>query len=197
MVDDEIKQAWINFLNPEKLQAHVASISLYVACYEMLKDSIITKIKDFYTNEFIGGMDVVSREYHVRVLSRKSSVLYSSLEWLLEMEAIGEADLICFEKVKACRNDLVHNFHRYIMSMQFPDDFDYCFDSIIVLLNKIEVWWILNLELPINPDLDPEMVDVSQITPGPIMTIQIIREVMSGNTYLLDKFVDAVNSVDN
>lgn len=44
-----------------------------------------------------------------------------------------------------------------------PADFTQCFEEMVALLRQIELWWIVNVEIPTNPNLDGEEIDESGI----------------------------------
>jgi len=108
------------------------------------------------------------------------------------MDAINEADVETFNRVKACRNTLAHNLLSTLGSEGLPSDFDDCFTEMVALLHKIEVWWITNVEIPTDPDFDGCDVDEESIVPGPIMTIQLLCDIALGNgersRYYYDEF---------
>ena len=68
-MDENIQKSWERFLNPESLKENLVISSLYITSFEILKDSIISKIKDF----FIEGIDekgfIYSQKYNKEVLS--------------------------------------------------------------------------------------------------------------------------------
>lgn len=87
------KGQWENFLNPEILKERLINISMYITIYEMLKDSIINRIKDFYVASLIGYVDLQGeKEYQLKVLSKHKNHLYASISWLIEYEVIDEQD---------------------------------------------------------------------------------------------------------
>jgi len=47
--------SWERFLNPDSLKTNLILSSLFITIFEMLKDSIISPIKDFYTDGFKDG----------------------------------------------------------------------------------------------------------------------------------------------
>ena len=53
--------------------------------------------------------------------------------------------------------------------------------NIIELLCKIEKWWILNVEIPTNPDFDGKEIDEDGIVPGPIMTLRLLPDIALGS----------------
>ena len=60
--------------------------------------------------------------------------------------------------------------------------------GITALLRKIELWWIVNVEIPINPDFDGQEVNEEGITPGAVLSLQMLIQVASGNTELLEQW---------
>lgn len=53
---------------------------MYITIYEMLKDSIINRLKDFYIMTLIGARDLEGEEeYRSKVLSRRKNHLYASI----------------------------------------------------------------------------------------------------------------------
>jgi hypothetical protein len=51
-MNDNIWDSWKRFLKPENLKSNMIILSLFVTSYEILKDSIIGRIREFYTNGF-------------------------------------------------------------------------------------------------------------------------------------------------
>jgi hypothetical protein len=101
------------------------------------------------------------------VLSKNRSHVYASLEWLKEMHAIDDADIAAFERVKKLRNELAHELTG-ILFQGLPADLAELLSEMISLLDKIERWWIVNVEIPINPDLNGMEINESQVIPGPL-----------------------------
>lgn len=131
--------------------------------------------------------DIIDEEYGITVLSRNKSQLYSSLSWLTEHEVINKTDLQTFERIKATRNSLAHKLPSLVMG---DADFKHIerFQKILNLLRKIEVWWAINVEIAINPNFDGQEIDETEIFPGPVLTLQMMLEVLSGNEDLLKKY---------
>jgi hypothetical protein len=75
--------AWERFLNPDILRQNLILASLYIAYYEILKDSIIGRLKDFFAREWTKEGPMESETYKVKVLTRNKSSIYASLSWLI------------------------------------------------------------------------------------------------------------------
>lgn len=62
------------------------------------------------------------------------------------------------------------------------------FPVLVALLRKVEVWWVINVEIPTNPDYDGKEIDEAGIVPGAVLSLQMLIEVASGNTQLLEQW---------
>ncbi len=180
-MDPKVKQSWEEFLNPEVTRPRLIAASIYVASFEALKDSIIGRIRSFFASGFDETGEKVDPKYASDVLARNKSPLYASLDWLKGMGAIDDADLATLERVKRCRNTLAHELLSILASRGLPAEYDKCFVDMVALLRKVEVWWIVNVEIPINPDFDGEEIDEAGITPGPIMSMQLLMDIALGD----------------
>jgi hypothetical protein len=125
------------------------------------------------------------------VLSRNKSPLYASLDWLKEHEAIDEDDIKSLNNIKDYRNALAHDLFERIGKDDFPEKVP-MFAAMVELLHKIEVWWIVNVEIDANPDFDGIEIDESKIQPGPVMALKMMIDVALGDkatsTYYYTEF---------
>lgn len=178
-MDNDSQETWRRFLNPEVLRANLILASIYIATYEILKDSIIGRIKDFYITGFDETGDLIDPDYQFNVLSKNKSTLYASLAWLKESNVITDNDIRLFNQVKQRRNDIAHEIS-HMLSEGLPSDFPDRFSDMVSLLRKIEKWWIINYEIPLNPDLvDVEIIE-DEIVPGPIAGLRMMIDVALG-----------------
>jgi hypothetical protein len=180
-MDPKVRQSWEDFLNPEVTRPRLMAASIYIAGFEALKDSVVGRIRDFFCTGFDEAGDKLDREYQSDVLARNKSPVYASLDWLKEMNAIDDGDLAAFERAKACRNTLAHKLLSTLGSEGLPLDFEQCLTEMVALLRKIEVWWIVNVEVPTNPDYDGEEIDEGGIVPGPVWAIQVLFDIALGD----------------
>jgi hypothetical protein len=191
-MDSNVKRSWEEFINPKVLRPRLIAASIYIAGFEVLKDVVVGRIRDFFWTGFDESGDKIDPKYSSDVLARNKSPVYASLDWLKAMDAITDADVETFNRAKACRNTLAHDLLSTLGSQGLPDEFDERFSEMVALLRKIEVWWITNVEIPTNPDFDGQEVDEEGIIPGPIMTIQLLHDIALGDDkrskYYYDEF---------
>ncbi|MCC6498796.1 MAG: hypothetical protein IT313_00870 [Anaerolineales bacterium] len=179
-MDNDHLDTWIRFLDPEELRPSLMLASIYIATYEILKDSIIGRIKDFYVTGFNENGEIVGEDYQSKVLSKNKSVLYASLDWLQESDAITDDDIETFNKVKQCRNNIAHEISR-MLSEGLPKDFSDRFSDMVSLVSKIERWWIVNFEIPLNPEFADKEIIEDEIIPGPIAGLRMMIDVALGD----------------
>jgi hypothetical protein len=191
-MDAKVQQSWEDFLDPDLMRNQLISASIYIAGFEALKDAVVGRIRDFFRIGFDESGDNIDPKYQTDVLSRNNSPIYASLDWLKEMHAINDADIAAFGRVKTCRNILAHRLLATLGSDGMPPAFEKCFQEMVALLHKIEVWWIREVEIPTNPDFDGQEVDEDGIMPGPIMVLRLLCDIALGDEktsrYYFDEF---------
>lgn len=183
------RDKWEAFLDPDVLRGKLISASIYIAAYEMLKESIVGRIRDFYSIGLTHEGPTIAPEYEKEVLSRNGSPLYASLAWLGDNSVIDVTDLAKFEKVKAWRNRLAHEMSSHVTG---ASDFGYLeqLPILAALLKKVETWWIVNVEIPVNPDMHGAEIDESGIVPGPSISLQLMIEIALGDPKQSSLYID-------
>jgi len=190
-MNDNVQAEWERFLDPKELRPNLILASLYIAAFEILKNSIIERIRDFYITGFVGKDWIISPDYQEQVLSKDRSITYASLKWLKESQAISDEDIEKFNKAKECRNLLAHEITKFL-AKGLPPEFSVCFNDIIALLNKIEKWWIINVELETDPDLSEKRdeIDESGIVPGTIMSLRMMVDIALGSDETANVYIN-------
>lgn len=179
-MNDKDKISWENFLNPATLRPKLITVSVYIAAFELLKSTIVDRIKDFYTHGFDQSGPRIDPEYQAEVLSKHRSPTYASLAWLKDMQAIDDADVATFERVKKLRNELAHALSGMLLR-DLPPELAERFGEMVSLLDRIERWWIVNAEIAVDPDLRHKEIDETQVIPGPIMGLRLLLDIALGS----------------
>jgi hypothetical protein len=172
---------WLKFLNPENLKGNLMFSSLYIASFEAFKDYVVDEVKFFFNTGFSEGEFTFSEEYITKVKALDKSILKATLLWLKDLEAIDEKDIEVFDELRQYRNKLSHE----LMTLLFeglPQELPEKFAQLIALRVKIEKWWIMNIEIPTNPDFDesPEVKEEDIMTSSQIFN-QLIFDMLSGD----------------
>ena len=178
-------ERWERFLDPEVLRPSLLMATMFITTFEILKNSIVDHIRSFFSDEWSREGPIASAEYRTEVLSRHKSPVYASLDWLRENQVISDDDLVIFNKLKTTRNLVAHELFNIVTGETECNHIEQ-FEELVALLRKIEVWWVVNVDIATNPDYADVEIDEAGIVPGAILSLQMLLQVMSGNTELLE-----------
>jgi len=178
---DEHFGKWIDFLDPNKLKENLISISFFVASYESFKDYITEKVKFFFCSGFDEDGYIFSKNYEIEVLNKDKNKLNASLLWLKEIGAINKSDYEKFHEVRKYRNKITHEMMNVLFEGLNENFSDYL-SKLLDLRIKIEKWWILNIEIPTNPDFDAtNKISEDDIVTSSQILNQIMLDIISGD----------------
>jgi hypothetical protein len=196
-MNNNFQQQWENILTPELLRSNLISASIYITTFEIMKNSIITRVQDFYkfTNSWLQEKDLFANpQYQNDVLNKDKRLVYASLQWLKESQAVSDNDIKTFNQTKRLRNLLAHEFPK-MLTEGLPSELPERYNDMVSLLNKIEKWWIINFEIPVNPDIAGKDIDEKEIIPGPILSLQILLDVALGSEESARSYIDVINKL--
>lgn len=172
-----------NFFDPLWIRESLTTGALYITAYEMLKDSILSRVRSLYVDGFDETGEILSPEYNKRVLSKCDNHLKASLLWLKEAGAIDQQDHQKIDEVRKLRDEIAHGFPDLLVQAQFDKGKVLAnLSSVVELLKKIETWWILNVELATDPDWDSEAAPIHDgILPGSVAVLSMLRQIALGD----------------
>lgn len=183
---------WLKFLDPENLKGNLMFSSLFIASFEAFKDYVVEEVKFFFNSGFSDGEFTFSEDYNTKVKALDKSLLKATLLWLKDLDAIDDNDIQTYNELRQYRNKLSHE----LMTLLFeglPKELPEKFAQLITLRVKIEKWWIMNIEIPTNPDFDATTeVKEEDIMTSSQMFNQLIFDMLSGDekraSYYQNKF---------
>jgi hypothetical protein len=172
---------WLKFLDPENLKGNLMFSSLYIASFEAFKDYVVNEVKFFFNTGFLEGEFTFSEEYSTKVIALDKSILKATLLWFKDLEAIDETDIEIYDDLRQYRNKLSHELMTLLYE-GLPKELPEKFAQLISLRVKIEKWWIMNIEIPTNPDFDgsPAIKEEDVMTSSQIFN-QLIFDMLSGD----------------
>jgi len=181
-MSDDVQTPWENFLNPTTLRENLIIASVYTLAFELLKAAITDRIRSFYS---FAGFEPDHPKYKSEVLSKNSSPVYASLKWLQESHAITEDDVSIYKRAKELRNRLAHGLSG-MLHQGLPSDLTVRFREMVSLLEKIERWWIVNVDIDHALTTEEE----ASIIPGPIVALQLLLAIGLGPEKESKKFLE-------
>lgn len=173
------------------LRPFLISASLYIAAFELLKNAINKRIEEF----FMIGYDCKNRNrqkeydeemkpYREKHKDKKDKKTYASLDWLVDFGAITKVDVKVYDEVREFRNKIAHEMIglTYENLPENQEMLNKHFVAMFELLRKIEAYWILNVDIPCNPDFDGKEIKADDVFPGPVLMMQILCKEALGTT---------------
>ena len=147
-----MQKAWEEFLDPEILRPRLVTASFFITAYEVLKGVVVGHVQSFYQCGFDKDGPKYSADYGSGVRSKDQDLLRACLKWFEEQGAIDQDDMNTFADIRSKRNALVHEMPDFIAGRADPGHLA-VFPKLLQLLQKVDKWWVLNVEIPTDPEL--------------------------------------------
>lgn len=174
---------WNNILNEDILKSNINFAALFVLNFECLKDYIITQPRDFYSDVAIKDGKLCceeTEEYKKEVRSLEKNIENASLRWFMNADAITEEDYNLYQKLRESRNDITHELLKNLNN-GFNETDAKLYVKLLELYQKIDKWWINEIEIPISGEVLPDEHDPEQVLGGQAIILSIINDIIFDN----------------
>ena len=175
---------WKNILDENILKYNVSFAAIFVLNYECLKDYIINQVRDFYSdNGKWDGDNYISEEtakYKKEVRALDKNIENASLKWFLQLDVITVDDFEKYQVIRKRRNDITHELLKNLND-GFTENDNKLFGDMLEIYNKIDKWWINEIEILITENDIPEDYDRNEVCGAQAMILSIINSMVLGN----------------
>jgi hypothetical protein len=175
---------WKNILDENILKYNVSFAAIFVLNYECLKDYIINQVRDFYSdNGKWDGDNYISEEtakYKKEVRALDKNIENASLKWFLQLDVITVDDFEKYQVIRKRRNDITHKLLKNLNDGFTVYD-NKLFGDMLEIYNKIDKWWINEIEILITENDIPEDYDRNEVCGAQAMILSIINSMVLGN----------------
>ena len=174
---------WNNILNEDVLKFNINFAALFVLNFEGLKDYIITQPRTFYSDVLIKDGELCceeTEEYKKEVRSLEKNIENASLRWFMNTDAITEEDYNLYQELRERRNDITHELLKNLNN-GFNETDAKLYVKLLELYQKIDKWWINEIEIPISGEVLPDEYDSEQVLGGQAMILSIINDIIFDN----------------
>ena len=175
---------WANILDKNIVKTNVNFAALFVMNYECLKDYVISQVKGFYCDDLYFENDeaiyIESEAYKQEVRTLDKQLENASLKWFMESEAVTQEDFDNYQKIRKRRNEITHELLKNL-NIGFTEDDIKLFVTLTNLYEKIDRWWINEIEIPTSADEIPEDYDRDGVCGGQAIVLSIINDIVLGN----------------
>ena len=185
---------WKNILDENILKTNINFAAVFVMNYECLKEFVIEQVRDFYSEHFyMDGDRIVCEEsnaYKEKVRALDKNLEIASLKWFMDAEAITQEDYDRYQIIRKKRNDITHKLLKNL-NEGFGEEVVQLFGDMMRIYNKLDKWWINEIEIPTSADDIPEDYDRNGVCGGQALILSIINEIIFGNEG--DKYKELLN----
>jgi len=172
-MDEEHARTLLHLLSKDVLKSNLAKAGLFALAYELLKDSIIERPKDFFTMCGVRNDGTYTKE----VLSKHPNRLIASCRWFQENGAITADEVAEVIEFREHRNYIAHELPNVLLGARSHIQ-EAKLVRLFEILCKIDRWWISEVEIPTNPDFDGKEVRASEIRSGSMEFISYLISVV-------------------
>lgn len=175
---------WKNILDEDILKTNINFVAVFVMNYECLKEFVIEQIRTFYSEHFyMDGDKMVYEEsgaYKEKVRALDKNIENASLKWFIDAGAITQEDYDTYQKIRKRRNDITHELLKNL-NAGFGEEDAQLFADMLRIYNKLDKWWINEIEIPTSADDIPEDYDRDGVCGEQALMLSIINEIVFGN----------------
>lgn len=188
MQSEQQRRAWLSwekFLNPDSLKQNLVEASIFLAAYEIFRNSVEVRLRDFYCINVEEGKESASYKRKVVALHPKDK-LHASLLWFEQQGALNDFDMEAVAAIRKQRNAIAHELPSFIANHEYRVD-RALLVKLAAVVAKADRWWV-RYDPPLDDNL--EEIDVSEVPDdeihsGNMIMLNLILSVFDGDENLL------------
>lgn len=184
---DKATKDWLKLLDPLSTRENLTKISVLITAFEFLKESIVENIRDLYLEDLNKSLDknqIYSDDYRMEVLSldKNKNIFSASVKWLVRNEVIDVDDSKKIYELREYRNRLTHESIKFLTDSSLEIDVS-ILEDIYNLLKIIDQWWILEVDMPTNPDFSRvhDLNNITDVFSMRMIVLQLLEDIVSDN----------------
>jgi hypothetical protein len=160
---EDVSASWEKFLNPETLKTNFVAAAVFITAYEFLRECMIDHLRGFFIDPgFISAEELLnpgeSESYKQKVLCLDKREMVACAKWFKNSGALDESDIALLQEVTDHRNEIAHELPKFISDANHDINLAHL-RAIYGLVHKIDNWWIREVEIPTDPELDEEALE--------------------------------------
>jgi hypothetical protein len=176
---DSAFKNWEKVLNPASVKSNLISAALFIAAFETLKSSIVSWNRRYNSIGDPENLTSTNKPEAGGFSSPDNPSLVSAVKNLVEMGVFNDEDARILDELRRHRNELAHELLKFIVST----DHSISVESLHLchaLVAKLDRWWIMNIEVPLNPEFDGCPPEENSVHSGNMMILGLIIDIALG-----------------
>lgn len=173
-----------NLLDEQTLRSNIEFAALFVLNFESFKEYVVNQVKEFHADSITFDDGELryreSAKYKKEVRSLDKNIDTASLKWFVQAGAITEEEIALYHVCRKRRNDITHELLKNLSLGFYEKDLE-IFINMVRLYQKIDNWWINEIEIPTSLEEIPANYDKDQVLGGQAFILSAINDIILGN----------------
>ena len=162
----------LKFFDKDEVRFQLITASTYITAYDLLIDTIIRKIEEFYIDGYDENGLKIGKRYQTEVRELyKKDIVIASTRWLVKYKVITKSEMERIKIFRKHRNELAHELTKMISDSDANTKTEFI-SEIRDLYFKIQKWWFIEYEVQVNPDL--ENLNTNELNYDEVLMMQML-----------------------
>jgi len=189
--------SWKKFLNPQTLKSNLTAAAVFITAYEILRQCLIEHLRCFFIDSGAHSLEELitpgqSKSYKEKVLVLDKREMVACAMWFRDTGALTDSDITTIQQVTDHRNEIAHDLLKLLSDANHDVDLSQL-HAIYELVLKVDNWWIREVDIPTNPDMEDvelEETDLDAAISMRTMLLALLVQVAVGNDAALKEVYD-------
>lgn len=164
-------------------------MSNLIAAYELFELRVISEVRTFFAGQETSTGPKVDDLYGECIYRRHPNELRACLMWLRRLDALRNVDLISFDRIRSCRNEISRRMLDCVGTDRV-EAYMSAFGELVELMAKFEAWWGMQIGVAAETASHEEVA--RRMARGPRSLIAVRALYMTAMGYAREAFSEFV-----
>ena len=171
-------------LDKDSLKVELSFMAIFIGLFEYLKDTVCSRVESFLCTDMTrtdeGELiwvhtDEYKSEIEKRIVDGEvvKDRLRNTMLWYKDAGALTEKDYVRFLELRKKRNSYAHEMTAHILD-GLPEQDMHALIDLLELFQKLDQWWINEIEIPISGDFKPGSYQEDEVESVALITFKML-----------------------
>jgi hypothetical protein len=186
---NEILNQFEKIVNKDELKSNIIFYAIYLLIFECFKNKFIEDVKGFLCDISVkdGKLNYRESSEYIKIKQKKYNgkinIFVNTMQWLMQNGAMDSKEFQKLIDIRDDRNKIGHEL-LLLLSEERNKLMEANFYECIRIFNRIDKWWINNIEIPISADEIPSEYVPDEVFSSSWLLCEVILNTIYGdNSY--------------